>query len=822
MSEELEKKTRTRKPKAATAKKAKESADTEAKVKTKAKSKKKAVEAAAAVEEEIDESPSGKSLVIVESPAKAKTLKKYLGRNFDVKASVGHIRDLPKSKIGVDVENKFEPTYELIKGKQKVVEDLVKAARRATKVYLAADPDREGEAIAWHVAQELKLPDHKIHRVLFNEITKPAVLKAIETPVELNKDRYESQQARRILDRLVGYKISPILWTKVKRGLSAGRVQSVAVRLISDREKEVLAFQAKAYWSISAKVRAQEAGQDFIARLVRVADQKLERTTIDTEQWANEIVAATDKAPWKIASVQQRARKRNPDAPFITSTMQQEASKRLYFSAKKTMTLAQQLYEGMELGELGATGLITYMRTDSTRLSPDAIKDARDYISSKLGENYIPKTPNEFKNKKNAQDAHEAVRPTSIQFTPEFVKPYLDHDQFRLYELIWKRYLACQMEPAQYDQTTVEIDVKGTDGKPYGYRATGSILRFPGFLAVWESPQEKEEKEDKEEVAEGELPDIKETTTISPQKVANEKHMTQPPPRYSESSLIKELEEKGIGRPSTYATILSTIQDRKYVEKKENRFYPTELGQIVTDLLVESFANVVDVTFTANMENQLDQIEEGQANWVKTLQDFYTPFEETLKVAAEKMRDIKREETPTDLDCPKCQKKLIIKWGRNGRFVACQGYPECRFTSEFTTTDGKVALVAQPTTDEKCPNCQSPMMVKTGRFGRFLACSAYPACKTTKAITTGIQCTECKQGELSEKRTRFGKSFYSCTRYPECKYAIWDKPMKRECPQCKHPFLVEKYTKRDGASIRCVNKECGFIEKVGEPGATAS
>lgn len=808
---ELEKKSRTRKSTKKT-----EKTDPEAKVKTKAKTKKKDVEEAS--DEGAEETTgSGKGLVIVESPAKAKTLKKYLGRNFDVKASVGHIRDLPKSKIGVDVENKFEPTYELIKGKQKVVEDLVKAAKRASKVYLAADPDREGEAIAWHVAQELKLPDSKIHRVLFNEITKPAVLKAIESPVELNKDRYESQQARRILDRLVGYKISPILWTKVKRGLSAGRVQSVAVRLISDREKEIAAFQAKAYWSISAKVRAVEAGQDFIARLVRVADQKLERTTIDTEQWANDIVAATEKGTWKIASVQQRARKRNPDAPFITSTMQQEASKRLYFSAKKTMTLAQQLYEGIELGDLGATGLITYMRTDSTRLSPDATKDARDYISSKLGENYIPKTPNEFKNKKNAQDAHEAVRPTSIQYTPEFVKPYLDHDQFRLYELIWKRYLACQMEPAQYDQTTVEIDVKGTDGKPYGYRATGSILRFPGFLAVWESPQEKDEKEekDKEEVAEGELPDIKETSNINCKEVGNEKHMTQPPPRYSESSLIKELEEKGIGRPSTYATILSTIQDRKYVEKKENRFYPTELGQIVTDLLVESFSDVVDVAFTANMENQLDQIEEGQANWVKTLQDFYTPFSETLKTAAEKMRDIKREETPTDLDCPKCAKKLIIKWGRNGRFVACQGYPECRFTSEFTTTDGKVALVAQPTTDEKCPNCQSPMMVKTGRFGRFLACSAYPECKTTKAITTGIQCPECKQGELSEKRTRFGKSFYSCTRYPDCKYAIWDKPIKgRACPQCQHPFLVEKYTKRDGASIRCVNKECGFQEKV--------
>jgi len=778
------------------------------------KPKKKEIEASTApveVEEEgSEDSGSGKSLVIVESPAKAKTLKKYLGRAYDVKASVGHIRDLPKSTLGVDVENDFAPTYEMIKGKQKVVEELQKAAKKASKIYLAADPDREGEAIAWHVATELKIPDSKIHRVLFNEITKAAVLKALETPGVLNKARYESQQARRILDRLVGYKISPILWTKVQRGLSAGRVQSVAVRMISDREKEIKAFNAKAYWSVTARVLASEAKAEFEARLVKVAEQKIDRLSIDTEEWANEIVKATEKGTWKIGSVQQKARKRNPDAPFITSTMQQEASKRLYFSAKKTMTLAQQLYEGVELGEQGATGLITYMRTDSTRLSPDALKDARDYVTKTLGENYIPKAPNEFKNKKNAQDAHEAVRPTSIQWTPEFVKPFLDADQFKLYELIWKRYLACQMEPALYDQTSVEIEVKGTDGKNYGYRANGSILRFPGFLAVWQSEDEKEE------TPEGELPDINEKTRVSCQKVVNEKHMTQPPPRYSESSLIKELEEKGIGRPSTYAAILSTIQDRKYVEKKENRFYPTELGQIVTDLLVESFPNIVDVTFTASMENQLDLVEEGEANWVKILSEFYTPFQETLKVAAENMRNLKAEETPTDLDCPKCAKKLIIKWGRNGRFVACQGYPECRFTSEFTTTDGKIALVVQPTTDEKCPNCASPMMVKTGRFGRFLACSAYPGCKTTKAITTGIKCPECKEGELSEKRTRFGKSFFSCSRYPECKYAIWDKPIKRECPACKSPFLTEKYTKKDGASVRCPNKECGFVEKVGE------
>jgi DNA topoisomerase I len=758
----------------------------------------------------------GKGLVVVESPAKAKTLKKYLGKDFDVKASVGHIKDLPKSKIGVDVENDFQPSYELIKGKQKVVEELIKAAQKAKNVFLAADPDREGEAIAWHVAEVLNLPEDKIHRVLFNEITKSAVLKAIENAGTLNKDRFESQQARRILDRLVGYKISPILWTKVRRGLSAGRVQSVAVRMIVEREKEIGIFVPKAYWSIQAKLKSDSDKREFLARLVKVGSDKIDRLSIDTEEYANSVVAASEKGTWNIASVQQKQRRRNPDPPFITSTLQQEASKRIYFSAKKTMTLAQQLYEGIELGSEGAQGLITYMRTDSTRLSDDAVKDARAYINQTLGKEYVPEKPIEYKNKKNAQDAHEAVRPTSLEFTPEKVKSFLDEDQFKLYDLIWKRFLASQMEQAVFDQTTIEFDVKGTDGKSYGYRSTGSILRFPGFLALWQSEEDK----NADEFLAEQLPDLTEKDKVNCLGMISEKHFTQPPPRYSESSLIKELEEKGIGRPSTYAAILSTIQDRKYVEKRENRFYPTELGQLVTELLVQNFSSIVDVQFTASMEDRLDQIEEGKVNWVKTLRDFYGPFEETLKVAQEQMRNVKREETPTDLKCPKCEKPLIIKWGKNGKFVACQGYPECRFTSEFTQENGVIKLVSQPTTDEKCPNCSSPMVVKTGRFGRFLACSGYPKCKTTKAITTGIQCPECKEGELSEKRTRFGKVFYSCTRYPTCKYALWDKPMKRECPQCHHPFLAEHYTKKEGASIRCPNKECGYTEKVEEPGSS--
>lgn len=759
-----------------------------------------------------DESPSTssrrlKGLVIVESPAKARTLKKYLGKDFDVKASVGHVMDLPKSTLGVDPDKNFEPTYEMIKGKQKVVEDLAKAALRADFVYLAADPDREGEAIAWHVAEILQLPKSKTHRVLFHEITKPAVLKALQSPITLNKERYESQQARRILDRLVGYKISPILWTKVRRGLSAGRVQSVAVRMIADREKEVLAFIPSPYWTVAAKLAGDD--KDFVARLVKAGDKKIDRLTIDNEPWAKQIVADSSSAHWKITSVTQKSRKRNPAPPFITSTLQQESSKRLYFSAKKTMTLAQQLYEGVELGADGAQGLISYMRTDSTRLSDDAIRDARNLITKILGPEYLPKTPTEYRNKKNAQDAHEAIRPTSVEFTPEKVKNFLDADQFKLYELIWKRYLASQMEPAVFDQTAVEIEATSKKNEKFGYRANGSILRFDGYLVLWQDDEGSNEESQN-------LPDLKESTKIKCNGVLDEKHMTQPPPRFAESSLIKELEEKGIGRPSTYAAIISVIQDRKYVEKKENRFYPTELGTLITELLVENFPSIVDEKFTASMEEALDQIEEGKANWVQTLKDFYTPFEATLKNAQEKMRDVKKEETLTDLNCPKCEKILVIKWGKNGKFAACQGYPDCRFTSEFSQDNGIVTLVAQPTTDEKCATCGEPMMVKNGRFGRFLACSAYPQCKTTKPITTGIQCPDCKEGELSQKKTRFGKLFFSCTKYPNCKYAIWDKPIKgRPCPQCQHPFLTEHYTKKDGASIRCPNKECGYQDKAG-------
>lgn len=756
---------------------------------------------------------SKSGLIIVESPAKAKTLKKYLGKNYDVKASVGHIKDLPKSQLGVDLENDFLPTYEVIKGKQKVIDDIAKSAAKADCVYLASDPDREGEAIAWHVAETLALPAKKIRRVLFHEITKPAVLKALENPGELNRNRFDSQQARRVLDRLVGYKISPILWVKVRRGLSAGRVQSVAVRLIVEREKEVLAFVQKPYWTILSDLQSQK--KTFRARLVRAGDAKIDRLSIDNEEWASGIALDASNAQWRITAVSRKLRKGNPKPPFITSTLQQESAKQLYFSAKKTMMLAQQLYEGVELGDEDPQGLITYMRTDSTRLSNEAVADARSLIQKVLGAEYLPAAPLEYRNKKNAQDAHEAIRPTSVAFTPERVKKYLDPDQFKLYELIWKRFLACQMAQAIFDQTSIEIEAKAPK-ETYGFRATGSVLRFPGYLTLWASDEEKSEDGEG-----GELPDLQETSLIDHQKTMAEKHMTEPPPRFSESSLIKELEERGIGRPSTYATILSTIQDRGYIEKRENRFYPTELGLLVTDLLVENFANILDVEFTATMEERLDEIEEGKRNWIEALRTFYGPFSETLKVAAEKMRNVKREETPTDLKCPQCDKPVVLKWGRNGRFAACQGYPECRFTSEFVQNETGIRLVDKPTTDEKCVNCSEPMVVKTGRFGRFLACSAYPKCKTTKAITTGISCPECKEGQLTEKRTRFGKVFYSCTRYPDCKYAIWDRPLANQpCPQCQHPFLTEHFTKKDGVQIRCPNKECGYLPPVVQASAT--
>jgi DNA topoisomerase-1 len=761
------------------------------------------------------------TLVVVESPAKAKTIKKYLGAGYVVKASVGHVMDLPKSKIGVDIENGFQPVYEVIESKKKVVADLKAAAKGVTRVLLATDPDREGEAIAWHVFEQLKKQKIPTQRILFNEITKKAIQEAILKPLALNKDLYDAQQARRVLDRLVGYQISPILWKKVRRGLSAGRVQSVAVRLVVDREEEIGKFIPVEYWSIEADLKAALPPQ-FRSKLIKLDGEKAE---LPSGEVAKPLVDELKQAQFTVAEVTRKERRRNAPPPFITSKLQQDAANRLGFTAKKTMTLAQRLYEGVELGEEGQTALITYMRTDSVRLSPDAVAGARDYVAARWGKEYLPAEPVQFKTKKSAQDAHEAIRPTALEYPPEKVQPFLERDMFRLYELIWNRFVACQMVPAVFDQTTADINA----GRAV-FRATGQILKFPGYLAVYgqeaESAQdqagaEKMEGEDEEKGdVSRQLPPLEAGQKLTLIEILPEQHFTQPPPRFTEASLVKELEEKGIGRPSTYAAILSTIQDKEYVEKKEGRFFPTDLGKIVTELLLSAFPTIMDVQFTAKMEGELDEVEDGNADWVKVLGDFYTPFKKTLEAAESQMRDVKREEKPTDLVCEKCGSPMVIKWGRMGRFLACSGYPECKNTKDFVEEDGKIRIVEDIPTDEICPTCGKPMINKRGRFGRFLACSDYPTCKTTKPITLkGVVCPDCGSG-LAERKSRFGKSFYGCTGYPNCKFAAWDRPIPGPCPQCGKPYLLSKYSKRDGAYIACPDKECGYRrEAPPEPGA---
>ncbi|AKF81208.1 DNA topoisomerase I [Myxococcus fulvus 124B02] len=775
---------------------------------------------------EEEATPRGKGphyLVVVESPAKAKTIKKYLGSGYTVKASVGHVKDLPKSKIGVDVEHDFQPEYEVIKGKEKVLNELKKMAKSADKVFLATDPDREGEAIAWHIKEELAHPDAM--RVTFNEITKKAIQEAIAQPRELNQDNYDSQQTRRILDRLVGYQISPLLWQKIRRGLSAGRVQSVAVRLIVEREAEIKAFVPEEYWTLDALLEGPSGPPPFKAKLSKVDGKKVElKDRVNTEALVSELQGAA----FSVAKVDRRERRRNAPAPFITSKLQQEAANRLSFTAKKTMTLAQKLYEGVPLGEEGQTALITYMRTDSTRLSDDAVKQVREMIGSKYGAEYLPEEPVVYKSRKSAQDAHEAIRPTSLEYPPERVRPFFDamdeQDMFRLYELIWNRFVACQMKPAVYDQTSADIAAGRAT-----FRASGSTLKFPGYLAVYGAgltPEEESEKEKAkaagEEGAEGadavgDLPVLNDGDKLGLQKLLHEQHFTQPPPRFSEATLVKELEEKGIGRPSTYAAILSTIQDKKYVEKLESRFRPTDLGQMTNEMLVKHFPHELDVTFTATMEEKLDQISEGGAKWVSVLRDFYGPFKDTLEKAKAEMRDVKREEIKTDIACEKCGNPFVIKFGKMGHFLACSNYPDCKNTKDFKRdAEGKIVIVEEETTDELCEKCGKPMVIKRGRFGRFMACSGYPDCKTSKPISIGVNCPECKQGYLTERRSGRGKIFFGCNRYPDCRFAAWDRPLAESCPQCASPYLLQKFSKRDGAYISCPNKECDYRREVAE------
>ena len=753
-------------------------------------------------------------LVVVESPAKAKTIKKYLGSGYAVKASVGHVKDLPKSKMGIDVEHGFRPEYHVIPSKEKALGELKKAAVGAERVFLATDPDREGEAIAWHLNEELRHPD--VVRVLFNEITKKAIQEAIAHPRRLDQKKYDSQQTRRILDRLVGYQISPLLWKKVRRGLSAGRVQSVAVRLIVEREREIRAFVPVEYWTIEAELEGK-APPSFRARLAKLDGKKAE---VSDQATATALVEELRTAHFRVETVERRERRRNPAAPFITSKLQQEAANRLHFTAKKTMTLAQRLYEGVELGEEGQTALITYMRTDSVRLSDDAVKAVRSHIAETYGKGALPDDPVVYRSRKTAQDAHEAIRPVSLEWTPDRVRPFLEPDMARLYELIWNRFVACQMKPAVYDQTTVEIAAGRAT-----FRAAGSILKFAGYLAVYglvptdEEPEQGpgEERSDDGNV---QLPELAEGDPLRlvGQGLLPEQHFTQPPPRFTEASLVKELEEDGIGRPSTYASILSVIQDKKYVEKIEGRFHPTELGKITTEELVKHFPSEMDVTFTAGMEEQLDQISDGEVDWRRVLKDFYGPFQATLAKAELEMRDVKREEIPTDVTCEKCGKMMAIKWGKMGRFLACTGYPECKNTKDFKEVDGKVVPVEEQPTDETCEKCGRPMVIKRGRFGRFMACSGYPECKSSKPLSIGVACPTCKVGYLTERRSRRGKVFFGCNRYPDCTFAAWDRPLPEACPKCASPYLLQKYSRRDGARIVCPNKECDYTRPVDEGG----
>jgi DNA topoisomerase-1 len=776
---------------------------------------------------------AAKNLVVVESPAKAKTLSRYLGRNFIVKASVGHVVDLPKSKLGVDVDNDFEPDYEVIHGKGKIITELKKALSGKDALYLAPDPDREGEAIAFHIAERIvpKSFKGKVYRVLFNQITKTAVKQAIDEPVEIDTDKFKAQQARRVIDRLVGYQISPLLWEKVRRGLSAGRVQSVAVRLIVEREREIRGFTTVEYWNVIADLTTDE-GDKFQARLTQVGKDKLETRNLEAEDktsfFIRDEAQATElvdrlrgRDDWKVSTVKKSRRQRKPAAPFITSTLQQDASRKHGFQPRRTMGIAQKLYEGIELGSRGLTGLITYMRTDSTRAAPEALDAVRGYIGTTYGKEYLPDKALTYKQKKGAQDAHEAVRPTAMENTPDSVMQYLKPEELKLYTLIWNRFVASQMEPARYDQTSV--DVSSDDCL---FRASGQVMLFDGFLRVYQEGKDAPDEDDETKS----LPALAEGQALGLQKLDPTQHFTQPPPRFTQASLIRALEEKGIGRPSTYAAIMSTIIDREYCRQDEQkRLSPSELGMLVTDLLVESFPDILNAEFTAALEDRLDKVEAGEADWLDLTKDFYGDFKKDLDKAAVSMRDVKREVQETEIPCDKCGKKLVIKWGRNGEFLACPSYPECKFTCNFSRDDAGQLQIEEPEqTDEVCEKCGEPMAYKHGRFGKFLGCSAYPECKNVKSlnkpIPLGIKCPKdlgCGEGDLVQKISRRGKVFYSCDQYPKCTFASWDRPFESPCPDCEAPFVVEKTTKRAGTVRRCLREECEYTESIGEDAAAA-
>ncbi len=816
-----------------------------------------------------------KSLVIVESPAKAKTINKFLGRNYVVKASMGHVRDLPVKSLAVDVKNNFAPQFEIVRGREKVLGDLKKTAKTSDKIYLAADPDREGEAICWHLAEELKRLRKPIHRVMFNEITKRAVQEAFSHPGQIDSRKVDAQQARRILDRLVGYQISPLLWQKVRRGISAGRVQSVALRLVVDREKEIRAFVPEEYWTITAQLaRRDGVGPEFPAKLARVNGEK---AGVPSQQEADRILAELMalRSEFQVASLVRKEKRRNPVPPFTTSKLQQEAARKLRFTARKTMQVAQQLYEGIEVGDEGAVGLITYMRTDSTRISPEAQAEARRLITQRYGAQFLPERPPTYRSRKGAQEAHEAVRPTSILREPGQVASFLTREQLALYTLIWNRFVASQMRPALFDTTAADI-VAGR----YTFRASGQHMTFPGFMQVYvegrDDPARDESAKGGETESEGDeerrLPPLEEGLALACQGLTPEQHFTQPPPRYSEASLVKELEEQGIGRPSTYAAILTVIQNRDYVVKENGRFKPTELGEIVVDLLVESFPRILDPGFTAQMETKLDEIEEGTADWLEAMHKFYGAFTRWLEKAKQKMRNIKAMEEPTDQVCEKCGRSMVIKWGRFGKFLACSGYPECKNTKElpgngngepsagengrgepvsegqpcencgkpmvmkrgrfgpFLACSGypecrtvvRISRAAAPPpepTDQVCDKCGAPMVIRDGRYGRFLSCSTYPACKNIKPIPIGVNCPRCG-APLAARRSKRGRTFYGCSAYPKCDFTLWDRPIAEPCPTCGAPFLVEKRSKTGGA-FACIKEGCSYSRPAAPAAAEA-
>lgn len=848
----------------------------------------------------------GRSLVIVESPAKAKTINKFLGRGFTVKASMGHVRDLPKRSLGVD-EKTFAPTYQVLPEKKKTLAELKAAARSAGAIYLAPDPDREGEAICWHLMEELRQETKApFHRVLFNEITKRAVIEAFEHPREIDGNKVDAQQARRILDRLVGYKISPLLWDKVRRGLSAGRVQSVALRIICEREREIRAFEPREYWSVLARLEAGEPPL-FVAKLVSRNGEKIDLVSRDeaarvladlgwtlreaereeTGPNGGAILEAVpgpgEPAAFRVARVQSQQKRKNPPPPFITSKLQQDAARQFGFPVAKTMRLAQGLYEGREIGGSGTVGLITYMRTDSTRISDEAVEAVRAHIARTYGERALPDQPRRYRSGKGAQEAHEAIRPTSLEYTPESVGPYLGRDELKLYTLIWNRFVASQMESAVFDTTRADIEAG-----PLLFRATGSVLRSAGWLAVYheaadEDASARDRDEDESEDAEDRrLPPLREGQALEPRAILPRQHFTQPPPRFTEATLVRELEENGIGRPSTYATILATIMDRDYVEKDRGRFLPTELGFLVNDLIVASFDDIVDVGYTARMEEELDEIEEGRLSWTEALREFSEKFERDLERARREMRDVKREAIPTDVVCDKCGSAMVLKWGRFGQFLSCSGYPECKNTREANGSarafdedraeapaasaaarvaaapdpieaeaepcekcggamvlkrgrfgpflacsaypeckntrkirvnrEGKAEAKADVLLDETCPRCGSRLARKHGRFGEFVACSSYPKCRFIRQKETGVTCPECGKGKIVERRSKRGKIFFGCDRYPDCKFVLWSRPHPKACPDCGRPYLLEKASRRDGRRLVCDGEGCKHSE----------